>query len=139
MKMRSKGTTLTVNSKTIGALRSIGEVQLTADEIDVTTLDSEGGYKEFLQGFKDSGEIALEGFLTKNGDEGQQELKTLYDSGETKETVITFPDNSTLTFNSWVKGVTFGATDVDGAVGFGATLRVTGAVTYTAAQAQGNQ
>lgn len=128
----SQGTTLTFNSTAVGKLTSIGEVNVQADEIDVTTLDTTGGYKEYLQGFKDSGEVALEGFLGYHGNTGQAALNTAFASGEAKATVITFPDGSTLTFNSWVKAVKFGNAEVNGAVKFGATLRITGAVTYAA-------
>lgn len=54
----------------IGNLTSIGEVGADADEIDVTTLDSTGGYREYIPGFKDAGEIALSGYFVagKNHD-----------------------------------------------------------------------
>ena len=42
---------------------------------------------------------------------------------------ITFPDGTIVAFNGYVKAHTIGAAEVDGAVGFGAVLRVTGAVT----------
>ena len=71
-KMRAVGTVLTYNSQTIGSIKTIGEVKSTADEIDVTTLDSTGGYKEFLQGFKDGGEVQLDGFF--DGTAGQVAL-----------------------------------------------------------------
>ena len=66
---RSTGTTFGFEKKeeeltdiTVGNLSSIGEVGGDSDEIDVTTLDSTGGYREFLQGFKDAGEIVLSGY-----------------------------------------------------------------------------
>ena len=63
---KSLGTTLTQTSDgdtLIADLTSIGEIGVTSDEIDVTTLDSSSGYKEFIAGFKDSGEVALKGFV----------------------------------------------------------------------------
>ena len=64
---------------TIGNLTSIGEVGADADEIDVTTLDSTGGYREYISGFKDAGEIALSGYFVagKNHDK----IIELFDSG----------------------------------------------------------
>jgi hypothetical protein len=50
-KTRALGTTISFNSKTIGALTSIGEITPDSEELDATTLDSVGGYREFLQGF----------------------------------------------------------------------------------------
>ena len=47
---------------------------------------------------------------------------------------VGFPDGSKATFNAFVKGYTLGAAEVDGAVGFGAVLRITGGVTIAEAQ-----
>jgi predicted secreted protein len=44
----------------VAQVRSIGGTTLTSDEIEVTTLDTVGDYRDFLQGFKDAGEVALE-------------------------------------------------------------------------------
>ena len=130
-KTRALGTTITFNAKTIGSLTSIGEITPDSEELDATTLDSVGGYREFLQGFKDSGEVTLSGYYNK-ADLGQQELITGYGNGEAKAVVITFPNsNGGATFNAYVKSFTLGAADVDGIVGFGATLRISGAVTAT--------
>ena len=127
-KVKALGTTITFNGKAIGGLNSIGEVSPTSDEIDVTTLDTAGGYKEFLQGFKDSGELPLRGFLVK-GDTGQAELRTGFGTGTASAVLITFPDNTTVSFNAYVKSFTMGAAETNGAVEFGATLRITGVVT----------
>jgi len=128
-KTRALGTTITFNAKTIGALTSIGEITPDSEELDATTLDSQGGYREFLQGFKDSGEVTLSGYYDKD-DDGQQALITGYGNGEAKAVSIAFP-NSTggATFQAYVKSFTLGAADVDGIVGFGATLRISGVVT----------
>lgn len=127
-KVRALGTTITFNAKAIGGLNSIGEVSPASDEIDVTTLDTANGYKEFLQGLKDSGELQLRGFLVK-GDVGQVELRTGFGTGDIDAVLITFPDTTTVSFNAYVKSFTMGAAETNGAVGFGATLRITGAVT----------
>ncbi len=110
----------------IGALSSIGEVSLDSDEIDVTTLDSTGGYREFLQGFKDSGEISCSGY--HDGSAAQGVVRTLYESGASGYWWITFPDKTAVIFTAYVKGYQAGAFEVDGAVGFGLTLRITGLV-----------
>ena len=128
-KSRALGTTISFNAKTIGALTSIGEITPDSEELDATTLDSGDGYREFLQGFKDSGEVTLSGYYDKD-DDGQQALITGYGNGEAKAVAIAFP-NSTggATFQAYVKSFTLGAADVDGIVGFGATLRISGVVT----------
>lgn len=128
-KVRALGTTITFNAKAISGLTSIGEISPSSDEIDVTALDS-AGYKEFLQGFKDSGELPLNGFLIK-GDPGQVELRTGFGSGTPSAVLVTFPDSTAVSFTAYVKSFTMGAAETNGAVGFGATLRITGAVTVS--------
>ena len=128
-KTRALGTTIKFGSEFIGALTSIGEITPDSEELDATTLDSSDGYREFLQGFKDSGEVTLSGYYDKD-DDGQQALITGYGNGEAKAVSIAFP-NATggATFQAYVKSFTLGAADVDGIVGFGATLRISGEVT----------
>ncbi len=137
-KIKAKGTTLTLTSKAqtpvvsmIGSLSSIGEVAPTADEIDVTTLDSAGGYKEFVQGMKDAGEVPLSGFMDATVAKNQNMLITYFNTGETVEAEIEFPDGTTIGFDCYVKGYSMGAAEIGGAVGFGATLRVTGEPSVT--------
>jgi predicted secreted protein len=129
-KIRALGTTISFNSQAIGGMSSIGDVSVNSDELDVTSLDSASGYREFLQGFKDSGEVTLTGFHKKT-DAGQVALRTGYGTGDIDATLITFPDSVTVGFNAYVKGYTIGPAEVDGAVGFSAVLRITGAVTVT--------
>lgn len=108
----------------IGNLTSIGEVGADADEIDVTTLDSTGGYREFIPGFKDAGEVALSGYFIagKNHDK----IIELFDSGESRNAIVAFPSGAKMTFPCFVKSYKVGPEEVDGAVGFSASLRVTG-------------
>ena len=59
-KQRGLGTSITYapayNSadnllRVVGALTSIGEIAPDSEELDATTLDSLGGFREYLQGF----------------------------------------------------------------------------------------
>ena len=130
-KTRALGTTITFNSQPIGALTSIGEIAPDSEELDATTLDSVGGYREFSLVFKDSGDVALSGYYDKT-DLGQQALIAGYGTGNVNAVVITFPSTAGgATFSAYVKSFTLGAADVDGIVGFGATLHISGAVTAT--------
>ena len=128
MAEKALGTKFTFATKEIGSLSSISEIGGAADEIDVTTLDSTGGYKEFLQGFKDSGELTLTGFLASG--KNQKELIDAYGTGTSSACKITFPSGGNLTFNGYVKGYKIGPADVNGAIGFSATVRITGGVTF---------
>ena len=136
MKLRGLGTTLSYlpayNSadnllKLIGALTTIGEIAPKAEELDATTLDSANGYKEFIQGMKDSGELSVTGFHDKS-DVGQVQCRTLFGSGTSAYFWISFTDGTQVMFNAWLKGYTAGAADVAGIVGFGATFRISGII-----------
>lgn len=125
-KSRSVGTTLKVNSKTVGGVTSISGVDVSSDEVDVTALDNSTGYREFLQGFKDGGEVSVDGFLD-GADEGQAEMITLLNSGSSTSVEIAFPTaiNKKWTFTAFVSAFSTSA-DVDGAIEYSATLRVSG-------------
>lgn len=135
MATQSQGTILKFTPQggeaaTVGRLTSVGEISPDSEELDVTTLDSPGGYREYIQGFRDAGEVELTGFHDKS-DAGQSALRAAYASGTPGAVEIAFPDGSKAAFSAYVKGHTLGAAEVDGAVGFGAVLRVTGPVTVT--------
>ncbi len=132
MAQRALGTVLQIGKqspKTVAGLTSIGGLELSADTIDVTTLDSDGGYREFIAGFKDAGEVSLEGYLKL--DEGQQALYDLFESGETEDFTIQFPDN----LGKWeFKGVVTGfstSADLEDPLSFSATIQVSGKPTLT--------
>ena len=110
----------------VGSLNSIGEISPTSDEIDVTTLDS-AGYKEFLQGLKDSGELPLSGFHNTDST-GQATMRALFASGALGYFWVTFPDQTVVAFSAYVKSHTLGAAETNGAVGFGCSLRISGLV-----------
>lgn len=114
----------------VGKLTSIGHLAPDSEAVDVTTLDSAGGWRESMQGFRDAGELELTGYHNKT-DAGQTLLRTAYLSGQVGECEIGFSDGCKVTFNAFVKSYALGSAEVDGAIGFGATLRVSGAVTVT--------
>lgn len=132
MATRAQGTVLKFNQTVVGKLSSVGEISPEAEELDVTTLDSAGGYREFLQGYRDCGEVEISGFHEK-GDAGQAALRAAFDSGAAGDAAVEFPDGTVVSFRAFVKGYALGAAEVDGAVGFGAVLRITGAVSVEVA------
>ena len=135
---RAQGTTLKYTPAegeqlTVGKLTSVGEIQPEAEEVDVTTLDSTGGYREYIQGFRDSGEVELSGYHDA-GDAGQKAMRAAFDSGESGSFEVAFPDGTAAKFFGFVKSHTIGSAEVDGAIGFGAVIRISGPVTVTEAQ-----
>lgn len=128
---RSIGTQFKVNDIVVGDLRSIGSPSMTQEELDVTTLDSGGGYREFIAGFKDPGEVSLTGFFVPD-DEGQVELYNVYDTGALANFVIEFPASmdAKWEFQGFVTAYSTPA-DSEEAVGFEVTIRVSGKPTLT--------
>lgn len=116
---------------TIGYLTGIGSISPDSDEVDVTTLDATGGVRQFIQGAKDPGEVEVEGYYASE-DAGQSALISAYASGGVGSALVTFSDGTEVSFSAFIKSYSIGAAEVDGAIGFGAVLRLTGGVTVTA-------
>ena len=114
------GSTLTA----IAELTSISGVELSADDIDATTHDSDDGYKEFNQGLKDGGAISLEGLFI--ADTSQEGLKDLFDNGTVVAMTIAFPEDlAEWQFNGYVNAISTAA-PIDGNIDFSASVKVTG-------------
>lgn len=131
-KTAAKGTTFKFGTQSVGSLSSIGGVAASADTIDVTTLDNADGYKEFIGGFKDGGEISLSGYFDY-ADAGQKALYAAFESGEVSDCEILFPTAMACkwTFDGVVTAVETGA-ELDGAVSFSCTIKVSGKPTLAA-------
>lgn len=120
----------------IANLTSIGEIGLESDEIDVTTLDSTGDFKEFIGGAKDGGTIDLEGNIVT--DAGLTQLYTLANSRDIKTFKIEYPLKSGetnpayWTVTGYIASCKDGEKTVDGLLTFSAGIRVSGAPTFTA-------
>lgn len=132
---RAQGTTLKFTPAggtqvVVGKLTSVGEIAPEAEEVDITTLESTGGYREYMQGFRDSGELEITGFHDAD-DAGQTALRTAFASGASGVFEVKFPDDTAVTFSGFIKSHTIGSAEVDGAIGFGAVIRISGAVTVT--------
>lgn len=130
MATRALGTVLKIGDTspiTVAGLTEIGGLELSADTIDVTTLDSDGGYREFIGGFKDAGEVSISGFFTNEIGKGQAELYAAYESGEVTNFVIEFPKalDAKWTFKGVVTGFTTGAS-VEDPVTFEGVIKVSG-------------
>lgn len=54
------GTLFKRGSDSIAEINSISGPNMSRGTIDVTSLDSTGGYREFIAGFRDAGEVSLD-------------------------------------------------------------------------------
>lgn len=136
---RTMGTSLTMTKAgsepsdlVIAHIQSIGEQSTETDEIDVTTLDSPNGAKEFIQGAKDPGSIEV---VANNCGDGQVEaLQAVFDSGQVRSWTETYPTGATLAYEAYISAFTFGEATTDGLMTASFTLRLSGEPVYTEAE-----
>lgn len=126
-KSRSVGTKFTIDGTAVGSLTSIGGVELSAETSEVTALDNQDGYKEFLGGFKDGGEVSLEGYLDGEN-EGQTAMHTAFEDQELHECSIVFPEaiGKSWNFRAVVTKFTAGSASLNDALKFGGAVKISG-------------
>ncbi|NRF91531.1 histidine kinase [Paenibacillus frigoriresistens] len=129
MPQRALGTLLKIGANSIVGITSITPPEMSRDTIDTTTLASSGGYKEFISGFKDAGEVGMTGFFEPSDTLGQMAVYAAFENGTTDSYTIIFPSalGASWTFNAVVTGFKTTGVEVDGAIGFEATVKVSGA------------
>lgn len=90
----------------LAEVTNIGGPRETSEELDVTHLRSPGAYREFIQSFKDGGELPLTlNFLPSNATQNAYRADFEADPQPVRTRRITWPDGGTDTFSSFVKGV----------------------------------
>jgi predicted secreted protein len=114
----------------IAEVNSISGPTMQRNQIDVTSLDSTGGYKEFIAGMKDSGEISLSMNFTM-GTWGT--MKSDFDSNTARVYKIVLPDSTATTFqfSGLVTACPFAAITPDEKITCDVTIKITGVVTVT--------
>ncbi|MGG4462607.1 phage tail tube protein [Micromonospora provocatoris] len=124
MTVAAVGTKLKKGTTQIGKLTSIGGLDLTADTIDSTTLDSTDGFREFEGGFKDAGEVPISGYFDPTQHQG---LYADLLSGVKSDYSIEFPIElgASWEFEAIVTAFKTGA-ELEDLVSFEATLKVSG-------------
>lgn len=127
MANRAVGTKFKIGSTFVAELTSISGPELSADTIDTTTLDSDGGYRDFIAGFKDGGEVSLSGFLD-TGDTGQIAVYNAFNVGSRDSYSILFPPElgGGWNFTGIVTGFST-SFELEDAIAFEATIKVAGA------------
>jgi len=124
---KSNGTVFSQGAVVVGLLNKIKPPEKSADTIDVTTIDVVDGYKKFIAGFKDGGEVTVGGYFAFS-DVGQLALDTAYEAGTEDTYTIKFPTSigATYTFSGIVTKYAVGEANPDDALGFEATIKVAG-------------
>lgn len=132
---KTMGTTLTITKTgdetedlVIKSLTSIGELSGEREEIDVTTLDSPDGAKEYISGAVDWGSQDVAGNIT---DATQlAKLRAIFDTQAVREFTIKTPAGNLTRYNAFIGSFKYGEKTTDGLDTFSITLRVTGSVKF---------
>lgn len=121
------GTRLKRGEVYVARLTNITPPELSRDDIDVTDHDSPDGFREFVPGLKQSGEVPLEGNLIPT-DDTQKGLLAAVDIDEPEEWTIEFPTVPVMTvrFFGYVKSFAIAEAPVEGVMKFTATIKATG-------------
>ncbi len=108
----------------IAEINSISGPDKTRGTIDTTSLDSTGGYREFIPSFRDSGQIQLEMNFTRAG---YELLNDDFEDETAKWYQIALPDteDTKLTFSAFVSSIST-AVPLDDKVTASVTLKITG-------------
>lgn len=120
-------TRLLRNGYVVAEITSIGDIGVTRDDIDVTHYDSDHGYKEYLAGLADGGEISIEGNLIVGDTNGQQGLQADLEAGTIQSFELALPNAANTSWEITASVTSFGTTHPNGdKLGFKATMRITG-------------
>ena len=126
--VNSSGTTLEIGSPAVAvaSLSNIGSPKQTREAIDVTTLDTEGGYREYIDGYRDGGEFTVSGYFIYS-DPGQKAIIAAFEAEGTQHFCIKFPAavGAKWEFDGVVTGYEI-TSEVGNAIGFTATIKVSG-------------
>lgn len=111
----------------IAEVNSISGPTMSRDTIDVTSLDSTGGYREFIAGFRDPGTVQLSMNFTRDTFDM---MKLDFENNDAQNYEIYLPDDekTSLEFSGLVTELPIEIT-ADDKVTSTATIKITGQVT----------
>lgn len=127
MATASMGTKLFIGVNSMAELTSISGLEISADTIETTNLDS-SNWRTFIQGVRDAGEVSISGYFNPGDTNGQYAMYTALTAGTVSSYKITFPSSmgAEWTFSGVVTSYTTGA-EMEDSITFEATIKVTGA------------
>lgn len=112
----------------IAEINNISGISKSRDTIDVTNLDSTGGYKEFIAGFRDAGQVVLDMNFTLDGFD---DFNADFEASDAREYRIMLPDSNAtqFDFSGLVVGLDGPKIAANDKVTMSVTIKITGAVT----------
>jgi len=113
----------------IAEINSITGPSMSRSSIDVTSLDSTGGYRQFISGFRDAGEVVLSMNFTRDTYE-QMRLDFADDDSHNYQIVLPDTGATTLDFAAFVMNLPL-SIPFDDKITVDVTLKITGPVDLT--------
>ncbi len=129
------GTILKIDGSTIGNVTNITGPSMSKDTIDTTALDTTGGYRTFITGFKNAGTLTFTLMFEKSH---YSTLKNAFDSDVAKSIEVILPDGATaetgskLSFSGFVTEIPL-TIPPDDKITCDVTIQISGPVTFTPA------
>jgi predicted secreted protein len=110
----------------IGEVTNISGPSMSKDMHDVTSLASLGGYREFIVGFKDPGNLTFTMWFNRADYEA---MKDLFESDDLQDFELIMPDSehTTLEFSGYVTELPLEVPE--GPVSCNVTIKISGSVT----------
>lgn len=123
------GTVTRRGSASIAEINSISGPNMSRNTIDVTSLDSTGGYREFIAGFRDAGEVTLNcNWSLEEYSEWLEDFGS--DTLQTYTIVLTNTEASEISFDALCTGLGM-AIPMDDKVTNDVTLKISGSLTIS--------
>ena len=114
----------------IAEVTNISGPGMTRDLIEVTSLDSTDGYRKFIAGFRDGGNVVLSMNYTRAG---LDEFLADFESDVIQNYEIVLPDGTSLEFEGFVQEFPL-TIPTDAQITMETTIKVSGAVTVNSGQ-----
>lgn len=117
---------------TVAGITNIGGPTATRETHDTTALDTEGGYRTFITGFRDAGEITLSMLFNR---EGYDLMVSDFESEDPQNYEILLPDDdaTSLEFEGLVTSIPL--TIPESPVTMEVTIKISGAITVNSGSA----
>lgn len=134
----AKGTVLIWNYLKVLEQANLQGLSQARDTIDVTSHDSADGYREYVAGLGDGGELSLDGNFITSDSNGQIALHTDMQAGTVRACFLLLPMSvgQALSFNAIAKGFE-PSFPHDGKMGLSGSLKVSGKPTLLTTQTTG--
>lgn len=113
----------------VAEVKNITGPGMSRDFIEVTSLASTGGYREFITGFRDGGELTFSMNFTRDG---YDDLLLDFDSDDSRNYQVVLPDAGATTFDfaGFITALPLNIVP-DDAITVDVTVKITGQVSMT--------